>query len=157
MIAQLRYKRLYVLGVDLYTKQHFFSANVSSEYERIGDFQRTADVVKVSPKAHDTAAQVINYLPRVIRQYKLPAFNLSPLSKLQSVREVTSISLEAAMEQERKHQHLTSTTEGQTRHPLCVFDEHPPRKHPAWTTLQYGAPNETQNGTGAEAAREKEL
>ena len=58
------------------------------------------------------SSRVIHYLPNFFGAYPLPAFILSPLSKLNNLRAFKPLSLEAAMEQERN---LTNKTAAEGR------------------------------------------
>ena len=93
MIIQLRYERLYILGVDLHSPLHFF--DVKPKYaalrrpdltrEEKADLPQMAKAQKASQrKQHLTARSTVAFLPAFLSANALPAINLSPDSLLRS-------------------------------------------------------------------------
>ena len=144
--ARCRYERLYILGVDLYSNMHFFSAGVSSAYATIeASTKRLHDYGHKGPETlrgrHGTAERMVRFLPAFLANHKLPTFNLSPDSLLNGSTGIPlpgkpghgwiqSLNLSEAVRSERGVAAMTAApTGGFSAAKACGLA---PALHPAW-------------------------
>ena len=141
MIIRLRYERLYLLGIDMDSQQHFFSPGVSTEYSGIQSSTKwLKDHHPMSARdgnKNSMAARMTLFLPKFLLNNQLPTINLNPDSLIKSSN-ITTMTLEEAIRSERPTANFSNNTllvSDETHYPACVLATNPPTVHPAWMSM----------------------